>query len=333
MHTITGTEAIRAILDYFLKTDENVLLLGEDIGVYGGAFGVTRGLFEKYGHERIIDTPISEASFIGAATGMAMMSLRPIVEIMFMDFLTLAFDQILNHATKFHFMFNGQLDVPMVIRTPAGAGRGYGPSHSQSLCSLFAHVPGLEILVPSSPLKLAGLLKTAVLSNKPTLFVEHKFIYNHKQSIPVTDRESFAHWVQPIPFKQADIVRSGKDITVFAYLNTVNIALEAVEELADQGIDIEIIDPQTLSPFDEVTIVESIKKTGKLLIFEEEHGFCSFGSQVAFLAANTCLEYLTRPVEKLAVYDMPIPASQELERMVMPDKEKFIKTVKAIMTS
>jgi pyruvate/2-oxoglutarate/acetoin dehydrogenase E1 component len=333
MHTITGTEAIRAILDYFLKTDENVLLLGEDIGVYGGAFGVTKGLVEKYGRERVIDTPISEASFIGAATGMAMMSLRPIVEIMFMDFLTLAFDQILNHATKFHFMFNGQLNVPMVIRTPAGAGSGYGPSHSQSLCSLFAHVPGIEIIVPSSPLKMAGLLKTAVLSNKPTLFVEHKLIYNQKQAIPVADLESFSNWVKPIPFKKVDIVRSGKDMTVFAYLNTVNIALEAAEELADQDIEIEIIDPQTLSPFDEVSIVESIKKTGKLLIFEEEHGFCSFGSQVAFLAANKCLEYLTRPVEKLAAYDMPIPAGKELERMVMPNKKKFMKKVKATMAS
>ncbi len=333
MHTITGTEAIRAILDYFLKADEDVLLLGEDIGVYGGAFGVTRGLVEKYGRERVIDTPISEASFIGAATGMAMMSLRPVVEIMFMDFLTLAFDQILNHATKFHFMFNAQLNVPMVIRTPAGGGRGYGPSHSQSLCSLFAHVPGLEIIVPSSPLKMAGLLKTAVLSDKPTLFVEHKSLYNQKQAIPAADLESFSHWVTPIPFKKADIVRSGKDMTVFAYLNTVNIALEAAEELAEQGIEIEIIDPQTLSPFDEVTIVESIKKTGKLLIFEEEYGFCSFGSQVAFLAANKCLESLTRPVGKLAAYDMPIPAGKELERMVMPDKEKFMKEVRAMMDS
>jgi pyruvate dehydrogenase E1 component beta subunit len=180
---------------------------------------------------------------------------------------------------------------------------------------------------------MAGLLKTAVLSNKPTLFVEHKFIYNQQQTIPVAERESFADWVAPIPFKQADIVRSGKDLTVFAYLNTVNIALEAAEELANQGIDLEVIDPQTLSPFDETTIVESIKKTGKLLIFEEEYGCCSFGSQVAFLAANTCLEFLTRPVEKLAAYDMPIPAGKELEHMVMPDKEKFIQKVKAIMAS
>ncbi len=332
MLNITGTEAIRAILDYFLKTDENVLLLGEDIGVYGGAFGVTQGLFEKYGGDRVIDTPISEASFIGAATGMAIMSLRPVVEIMFMDFLTLAFDQILNHAAKFHFMFKGQVEVPLVIRTPAGAGRGYGPGHSQSFCGLFAHDPGLEVVVPSSPLKMAGLLKTAVVSNKPTLFVEHKLIYNQKQDVPVESLESFANWVEPIPFKQAGVVRAGNDITVFAYLNTVNIAIKAAEELAEQGIDIEIVDPQTLSPFDEATVIASVKKTGRLLIFEEEHDFCSFGSQVAFLAANSCLPYLTGPIEKLAAYNMPIPAGKELEQMVMPDKEKFITKVKTMLS-
>ncbi len=330
MLTITGIEAIRAILEYFLSTNDDVLLLGEDIGVYGGAFGVTHGLIEKHGAERVVDTPISEASFIGAATGMAMMSLRPVVEIMFMDFLPLAFDQILNHAAKFHFMFQGQVDVPLTIRTPAGAGRGYGPSHSQSLAGLFAHIPGLDVVVPSSPLKMAGLLKTAILSNTPTLFVEHKLIYNRKHEIPIDEPESFAEWVSPIPFGQADIVRSGKDVTVFAYLNTINIALKAADELAGQGIDLEIIDPQTLSPLDETTIVESVKKTGKLLIFEEEHAFCSFGSQIAFLAANACLKHLSRPVEKLALPDMPIPAGQELERMILPDKEQFIRKVNAM---
>jgi pyruvate/2-oxoglutarate/acetoin dehydrogenase E1 component len=330
MPKLTMVQAINLALDQEMGNDDSVLLLGEDIGVYGGAFGVTQGLFEKHGPERVVDTPISEASFIGAATGMAMMSLRPVVEIMFMDFLPLAFDQILNHATKFHFMFQGQVDVPMTVRTPAGAGRGYGPSHSQSLAGLFAHAPGLEVVVPSSPLKMAGLLKTAVLSNTPTLFVEHKLIYNQKQEIPIDNPESFAEWIEPIPFKQADIVRTGTDLTVFAYLNSVNIALEAADELAEQGIRLEIIDPQTLSPLDETTIVESIKKTGKLLIFEEEHGFCSFGSQVAFLAANSCLKHLTHPVEKLALPDMPIPAGQELERMILPDKEKFIRKVKAM---
>lgn len=327
---ITGTEAIRATLDYLLNADSSVLLLGEDIGVYGGAFGVTQGLLEKYGRDRVIDTPISEASLIGAATGMAMMGLRPIVEIMFMDFLPLACDQILNHAAKFHIMFRGQVHVPLVIRTPAGAGRGYGPSHSQSLCSLFAHVPGLNIVTPSTPLKMAGLLKTVIQSDRPTLLVEHKLIYNQKQALPLTDPTAFAEWVQPIPFGTAEVVRAGTDVTVFAYLNTVHLALQAADELATQGISLEVIDPHTLTPFDEQTLMTSVQKTGRLLIVEEEYDCCSFGSQVAFLAAKHCLSYLKSPVEKLAVAAMPIPAGRELERMVLPDHEQVVRAAKAM---
>ena len=331
MLELTGTEALRATLAHILREDPRALLLGEDIGLYGGAFGVTRGLFNEFGPQRLVETPISEASIVGAGTGMALMGLRPIIEIMFMDFLPLAMDQILNHASKFHFMFHGQVDVPMVVRTPCGAGRGYGPSHSQSLSGMFAHIPGLEVYVPSSPTKMAGLLKTAHAASGPVLFVEHKLIYNRKQTVPFEDAENFAASVPAIPAGQADVVRQGSDVTVVAYLDMVNLAIEAAEELATLGVDVEVLDLQTLSPLDEIAILTSLAKTGRLVVFEEEYAFCSFGSEVACLAASKGVQNLKAPVEKVALPNMPIPAARELECLIMPNKERLMQTIENML--
>jgi len=327
---VTGLDTIKAVLDERLSIDSNLIIMGEDIGVYGGAFGATRGLLEKYGPEKIIDTPISEASFTGMATGMAMMGLHPIVEIMFMDFITLAYDQILNHAAKFNFMFNGQVNVPIIIRTPCGGGRGYGPSHSQSLGGLFTHIPGLTVMVPSSPLQMGSLLKAAFLCNHPVLFIENKLIYNQKEELSVDNSDQIASAISPGSPGKGRIIRQGTDITVFCYLNCVNLALAAADELSEKGIDIEIIDPGTLTPLDEDIIEKSINKTGRLFIYEEEYSFSSFGSNVAFLAANKCYKALRSPVEKLALPNMPIPAGKELEEMIMPDKDKLVKKISNI---
>ena len=261
MAEITYAEAIRSALREEMKQDERVFIIGEDIGIYGGAFGVTTGMLEEFGEKRIVETPISEQTIIGAAVGAALSGMRPVAEIMFMDFILLALDQIANQAGKMHYMFGGKATVPMVIRMPSGSGTGAAAQHSQSLETLLMHLPGLKVVTPSTPYDAKGLLKTAIHDNNPVCFVEHKLLYKMKGEVPEEDYS--------IPFGVADIKRAGKDLTIVTNGVMVHKSLAVAKKLESEGIDVEIIDPRTMVPLDSETIINSVTKTGKLLVVHE----------------------------------------------------------------
>jgi pyruvate/2-oxoglutarate/acetoin dehydrogenase E1 component len=316
--SLTGTMAVNGCLRFLLRSDPNALLLGEDIGVYGGAFGVTRGLQEEFGARRVVDTPISEASFVGAAAGMAMCGLRPVVEIMFMDFITLAFDQILNHASKYKFMFAGQYDVPLIIRVPAGAGRAYGPSHSQTLGSIFAHVPGIDVVAPSTPLDIIGLYKTAFKCTRPVIFIENKFLYNETESVDTDDLKTLIEETASIPFGECRVARSGEHVSVITWGGGIRIALSVAEALETEGISVEIIDIRTFAPLDKEGILASVRKTGRMVVCGEEYPMCSISSEVASAVVCSAPEILKRPVNRVDLAPIPIPSGKEIESYVLP---------------
>jgi len=302
-----------------MSEDESVLLIGEDIGVYGGAFKVTEGLLESFGEKRVIETPISENSFMGVATGLAMMGFKPVVEIMFMDFIALAFDQILNHTTKFHYMYNGQVNIPMVIRTPAGAKGGYGPSHSQSLEALFIGIPGLKVVAPSDPYTAKGLLKSAINDPNPVLFVENKVLYGTKGEVP---EESYL-----IPLNQAMIRREGTDLTIISYSRMLQLSLKVASFLEKQGVTLEVLDLISLSPLDEEAIIASIKKTKRVVVVDEGCKTGGIGAEISALLAEEAIEYLDAPIIRVGLPNVPIPASIFLERHVIPDEQKILDAV------
>jgi len=315
-------EAIRAALDEALTRDPNVLLLGEDIGVYGGAFGVTQGLFEKHGAERVRETPISENGFMGVAVGAAMTGLRPVVEIMFMDFILLAADQIINHAAKLHYIYDGQVNVPMVIRTPSGAGRGYGASHSQNLESLFMAVPGLKIVVPSNPFDAKGLLASAILDPNPVLFVEPKALYGKRGEV------SDDSYHVPLGFAQA--VRHGDDVSLVTYGSGVEMCLGAAGELAEGGIEADVIDLRTLKPLDNETIFSSVCKTGRCVIIEEGVLTGGIGAEISARIMENCFEALHAPVQRVAAADVPVPSAITLEQAVIPSPDGIYAAVEKL---
>jgi len=324
MKELTYVQALNEALREEMQRDERVFLIGEDIGPYWeGAFKVTKGLAKEFGLERVIDTPISESCIIGAAIGAAMTGMRPVAEIMFGDLLALAMDQIINQAAKIHYMFGGQLNVPIVIRSPFGAGKSIAAHHSQSLESLFMHIPGLKIAVPSTAYDAKGLLKTAIRDDDPVMFFEHKICYTTKSLIP---EEEYL-----IPFGEADVKREGEDITLVATFWMVHKALEAAEQLSKKGIDVEIIDPRTLVPLDKETIIESVKKTGRLLIVEEDCKTCGIGAEIAAIVAEEAIDYLESPIKRIAEPDTPIPFSPVLENYVIPDEKAIIKGVEEIL--
>lgn len=310
MKTITYAQAIRETLDEAMARDGRVILLGEDIGVYGGAFGVTAGLLGKFGPDRVIETPISENSFVGVAVGAAMTGLRPVVEIMFMDFLTLAMDQIVNHAAKFHYVYGGQVNVPLVIRTPAGGGRGYGSSHSQSLESWFMSVPGLKVVAPSTPREAANLLRAALQDENPVLFLEHKLLYGRKGEVP-DEREV-------MPIGKALVRKEGADVTVIAYSRMVELALLAAGELESGGLSAEVVDLCSLRPYDMATISASVQKTGKVVIVEEGVKTGGVGAEIAAAIAGECLGYMSGRIIRVGAADSPIPVAQPLEQSIIP---------------
>jgi pyruvate dehydrogenase E1 component beta subunit len=312
--TKTYLQGINEAIAEEMERDENVILFGADVGRYGGAFGVTRGLLERFG-SRIIDTPISENSVVGLATGAAMTGLRPIVEIMFMDFITLAMDQIVNHATKFRYMYGGQVDVPLVIRTPSGGGRGYGPSHSQSLEAWFMHVPGLKIAVPSNPHDAKWLLKSAIRDPDPWLFIENKKLYSMKGNIG----ESLGD-----PVGKAKTVHAGTHCTVITYSRMTQECLGIVEPLAQKGISLEIIDLRTLYPLDMETITDSIKKTRHAVVVEEDCKTAGVGAEVVSRIIEECFHSLSRPVLRIACPDVPIPTSFKLENLLIPNSDHIM---------
>ncbi len=313
---ISYAQAVREALREELRRDSRVFLMGEDVGIYGGTFGVSAGLFEEFGSDRILDTPISEAVLAGAAAGAALTGTRPVVEIPFSDFLTLALDQIGNQAAKMRYMFGGAVRVPLVVRSPAGSGTGAGAQHSQSQEALFCHFPGLKVAVPSTPYDAKGLLKTAVRDDNPVVFLEQKLLY--KVSGPVPEEEYL------LPFGKADVKRAGSDLTIVTWGRMVGLCLEAAERLAAEGISAEVVDPRTLVPLDSGAIVSSVAKTGRLLIVHEAVRTGGFGGEIAAIVADSAaFPLLKAPIRRVAGFDIPIPYSPVLERNAVPTPERI----------
>jgi len=322
---ISYGEAIREALIEEMAGDERVFLLGEDIALYGGAFGVTRGLLQQFGPKRVRNTPISEAAIAGAAVGAAVTGLRPVAEIMYIDFIGLAMDQIVNQGAKMRYMFGGKTSVPMVLRTTVGAGKCSAAHHSQSLEAWFFHIPGLKVVMPSTPYDAKGLLKTAIRDDNPVIFLEHKMLYNTKGEVPEDDYS--------VPFGVADIKRKGTDVTIIATSKMVYEAVEAARILSErEGIEAEVIDPRTLVPLDSETIVKSVMKTGRAVIVHEACQRGGIGGELAALIADSpAFDYLDAPIKRVAGENVPIPFSPPLEEYVIPDKDKIIQAVKEVL--
>ncbi len=323
MREISYRDALREALLEEMRRDKTVFLLGEDIGrCWEGAFKVTKGLAEEFGDERVRDTPISESAIIGTAVGAAITGMRPVAEIMFGDLTTLAMDQIANQAAKIHYMFGGQVKVPLVIRTPFGGGVNIAAHHSQSLEAWFMHVPGLFVAVPSTPYDAKGLLKAAIRGNNPVVFCEHKLLYPIEGVVPEED--------YTISFGVADVKKKGEDVTIVATLFMVHKALEAVKELEKEGINAEVVDPRTLVPLDKKTIINSVKKTGRLVVVSEGCKTGGVTAEITAMVAESAIDYLDAPIKRVAEPDTPIPFSPPLEKYVIPDERSIIKAVKEI---
>ena len=317
MRELTYVEALREALRQKMHSDERVFLFGEDIGVYGGAFGVTAGLIQEFGEDRVRDTPISEAAIAGMCVGAAVAGMRPVGEIQFMDFVTLSMEQLVLQGAKIRFMFGGKATVPFVLRMPAGSGTGAAAQHSESLENWFVHVPGLKVVMPSSPYDAKGLLMAAIDDPNPVIFIEHKLLYKMKGPVP---EEPYS-----VPLSQSKIVRAGKHVSVIATSIMVSRALEAADVLAKEGIEIEIIDPRTLSPLDDQPIIESVKKTGRALVVHEACQTGGFGGEVvARIASSEAFDYLEAPIRRLAGLDIPIPYNRNLERATVPQVENIV---------
>ncbi len=332
-------QALRQALIEEMQRDENVIVIGEDIGTFGGAYRVTEDLLEMFGPDRICDTPISEIAIAGAAIGAAMTGLRPVAEFQFNDFMACAMDQICNQAAKIRFMMGGQVKVPLVFRAPMGA-TGRAAQHSQCLEAWFMHTPGLKVVLPSTPYDAKGLLKTAIRDDNPVVFLEHKLLYGAKSpgGKAQTAVDSLGSAFKPapaeeytIPFGQADIKRQGKDVTVVATSYMVHKALKAATELEKQGIDIEVIDPRTLVPLDKETILNSVAKTSRLVVASEDVMTCGVTSEISAMVAEFGLLSLDAPIKRVAVPDTPIPFAPPMEKAVIPSEQKIIEAVKATL--
>ncbi|HOB43788.1 MAG TPA: alpha-ketoacid dehydrogenase subunit beta [Bacillota bacterium] len=320
MRKLTMRAAINEALRQEMRRDPNVYVIGEDVGVFGGCFGVTAGLIDEFGPKRVIDTPITESAIIGNALGAAATGLRPVAEIMFMDFVGVTMDQIYNQAAKMRYMFGGKAKIPMVIRTACGAGGSAAAQHSQSLEAWFMHVPGLKVVAPSTAYDAKGLLVSSIRDDNPVIFVEHKFIYDLEGEVPED--------IYSIPLGKADVKRQGSDVTVIATMAMVHKALEVAEELSKEGISVEVIDPRTLQPLDGETIIESVKKTHKVVIVHEAVKFAGPGAEIAAMIAEEAFDYLDAPIKRVAAPFTPVPFSPVLEQAYIPSKEKIIAAVK-----
>lgn len=323
---ISYLEAVREAMSQEMRENQDVFILGEDIGVYGGAFGVTRGMIEEFGPERVRNTPISEAAIAGGAVGAALTGMRPILELQFSDFITIAMDQLVNQAAKTRYMFGGKGKVPLVVRTPAGSGTGAAAQHSQSLEAWMAHIPGLKVVQPSTAYDAKGLLKAAMDDDNPVIFYEHKLLYKTIGEVP---EEAYS-----IPLGKADVKRSGKDVTIVATAIMVHKALEAAKELEAEGIDVEIIDPRTLVPLDEETIIESVKKTGKCIVIHEAVKRGGYGGEIAsMIAESEAFDYLDAPIKRLGGLAVPVPYNPTLEKAVIPQVPDIIEAAKELVRS
>lgn len=321
---MTYGAAIRQVLQDEMRRDPRIFLIGEDIGIYGGAFGITRGLLEEFGEERVRDTPISEQAIAGCAIGAALSGMLPIAEFQFSDFMTLAMDQIVNQGAKLRFMFGGKAKVPVVFRAPLGSGLGFAAQHSQSLEAWFAHVPGLKVVLPSTPADASGLLRSAIHDPNIVIFLEHKVLYNQQGIVPTGD------W--RVPLGKADVKREGKHLTIIALSIMVQRALAVAERLANEGIEAEVIDPRTLRPLDEETLVDSVCKTGHVLIVQEAVLTGGFGGEIAArIAASKAFYYLDAPIMRLGGAEIPMPYQVKLEKRATPQEEDIYQAAKLLL--
>ncbi|MBX7236462.1 MAG: alpha-ketoacid dehydrogenase subunit beta [Caldilineales bacterium] len=323
MREITYSQALREAISEEMERNPDILLLGEDIGVYGGVFKVTEGLLARFGPERVIETPISEAGFIGAAIGLAMTGKHPMAELMFMDFAWVASDQIFNQAAKMRYMSGGRASVPLVIRTQQGGGRGNAAQHSQSLETIFTHIPGLKVAIPATPYDAKGLLKTAFRDPNPVVFIEHKLLYNSKGPVPVEE--------YTLPFGKAAVKRPGDDVTLVSYSRTLLFALEAAEQAAAEGIEVEVIDLRTLAPLDLDTILASVRKTNRLVIAHEAHRTLGLGAEISALVQEHAFDYLDAPIERVGAMDIPIPYSKPLEDEALPGVKHILDGIRKVV--
>ena len=321
MREITYQVAVREAMSQVMRENDDVYILGEDIGVYGGAFGVTRGMIEEFGPKRVRNTPISEAAIAGAAIGSALTGMRPILELQFSDFITIAMDQMVNQAAKLRYMYGGKGKVPMVLRTPGGSGTGAAAQHSQSLEAWTAHIPGLKVVQPSTAYDAKGLLKAAIDDDNPVIFYEHKLLYQTKSDVPEE--------LYTIPLGKADVKREGSDVTVVATAIMVHRALEAAKELEKEGISAEVVDPRTLVPLDMETIVNSVKKTGRVVVVHEAVKRGGYGGEIASnIAESEAFDYLDAPIKRLGGKPVPIPYNPELEKATVPQVPDIVQAVK-----
>ncbi|MBN1249127.1 MAG: dehydrogenase [Anaerolineae bacterium] len=316
-------EALQEAMREEMLRDDSVFLMGEDIGLYGGAYGATRGLFDEFGEERVMDTPISEAGIAGVAVGAAMAGMRPMVEIMYVDFTPLAMDQLANQGAKNRFMFGGKTTVPVVVRTEGGAGRSIAAHHSQSLESLWTHFPGIYVVMPSTPYDAKGLLKAAIRDDNPVMFIEHKMLYGVKGNVPDED--------YIIPYGVADVKREGTDVTVITYSRMVHRCLEAAERLAAEGVSVEVIDLRTLKPLDMATIAESVRKTGRVIGVTESYPTNSFISEIAARIQEELFDWLDAPVVRVSAADVPVPMSETLEDADIPGVDRIVDAIRSIL--
>ena len=324
MRTISYAQALVEAMREEMLRDNRVFVMGEDVGLYGGAYGATRGLFQEFGERRVIDTPISEATIGGAAVGAAMAGMRPVAEIMYVDFTPLAMDQIANQGAKNRYMFGGKTTVPMVLRTEGGAGRAIAAHHSQSLESLWTHFPGIYVVMPATPYDAKGLLKAAIRDDNPVMFIEHKMLYKEKGPVP---EEEYI-----IPLGVADIKRPGKDVTLVTYSRMVYRSLSAAESLAQEGIDVEVIDLRTLKPLDIDTIIASVKKTGRLVCVTESYENTSFINEVMAQVNEKAFDWLDAPMVRVAALNVPIPRAEILEDMAIPNEGRIIAACRKVVS-
>ena len=320
MSTMTISKALNTTLEEEMTNDSSIVVFGEDIGIHGGIYGVTKGLRDKFGEERVKDTPISESAIVGTGLGAALTGLRPVIEIMYIDFTAVCMDQIINQVAKLHYMTGGRVRVPLVIRTQCGAGTGEAAQHSQCLESIFCYVPGLKVVMPSTPYNAKGLFRAAIRDDNPVIFIEQKMIYYNEGEVPDED--------YIVPLGKANIARTGSDVTVVTYSKTLYDSLEAAEVLAKEGIDVEVVDLQTLMPLDVDTILDSVKKTGRLIVAHEAHKNYGPGAEIVRIVSEKAFGYLDSPVKVIGSKRAPVPYSIELEKELIPTSDDIVKAIK-----
>ena len=320
MAEVTFRQALHDTLREELLRDDNVFLMGEEIGAFEGSYKITAGLLKEFGPRRVVDTPIAENGFVGLATGAAMLGLRPVVEIMTINFIILAMDEIVNHAAKIYYMFGGQSPVPMVIRTPGGGGQQLSATHSQNLEVWCAHVPGLKVISPSTPADAKGMLRSAIRDNNPVLFLENLALYNTKGEVPEGD--------YTIPFGKANVMKEGTDLTVISYSRSASVALEVARHIQqEQNLNVEVVDIRSLRPLDHETIVNSVKKTNRAIIFEEDWRSYGVGAEIVAMLQEEAFDYLDAPIKRVASIEVPLPYSKPLELAALTGPKQLAETI------